>query len=88
MKIEEMFEIIESNYNFVEVRDCYDEKIITTLYLNNKHSIEAFQDAINKAKEKHAKDIEMYGDDWSFISEELDEFDYYILGNCDYFVEY
>ena len=90
MTINEMLEMIENNYDIVELRDSYDGEPVSTLFLNKKHSIGEFQDAIDKAKEKHAKDIYLYGNDWEYIEQELDMFDYELIGFDDarYFVEY
>lgn len=77
-------EEIRNNYRLVSLRDCVDlNKILGMVYLNNKHSIQDFQNAIYNAKTKRAKDIYTYGDDWTYISEELDKnFDYF--NACDY----
>lgn len=90
INIQDLIALIKDNYNVVELRDCYDEEVVNIIMLNKKHSIEDFQDAINKAKEKHQDDIQKYGDDWSWIEEELDDFDYTTFGidDADYWVEY
>lgn len=68
----------DSNYRLVELRDSCDyENVIGAVYLNYKHSIQDFQNAINKAKEKRQDEIYEFGDDWSIISEELGNFDYF-----------
>ena len=75
-------EDIEKEYTLVSLVDCYDrDKVLGAVYLNKKHSIQDFQNAIYKAKEKRADEIYEYGDDWSFISEELDDFDYFEVDN-------
>lgn len=77
-------EEIENNYTLIVLRDSYDkDNILGAVYLNKKHSIQDFQNAIYKAKEKRADEINEYGDDWSFISEELDDFDYFEVDNYD-----
>jgi len=84
-------EEIENNYTLIALRDCYNEDTIYgVIYLNNKHSIQDFQNAINKAKEKRVDEIDEYGDDWSFISEELTDFDYIEVGcyECEDYVEF
>ena len=86
--IQDLMDLIFEKYYLVELRDSCDGERLGLILLNNKHSIGDFQDAIDRAKEKHEQDIEDYGDDWSFISEELNDFDYYEIGNGDYYVEY
>lgn len=84
-------EEIENNYTLIALRDSYDnDNILGVVYLNNKHSIQDFQNAIYKAKEKRADEIYEYGDDWSFISEELTDFDYIEVGcyECEDYVEF
>ena len=94
MKREELvkaLEELESNYTLIALRDSYDDDTtLGMILLNNKHSIQDFQNAINKAKEKRADEIYEYGDDWSFISEELTDFDYIEVGcyECEDYVEY
>ena len=94
MKKEEIikaFEELENNYRLVALRDSYDnDNILGVIYLNNKHSIQDFQNAIYKAKEKRADEIYEYGDDWTYISEELTDFDYIEVGcyECEDYVEY
>lgn len=90
MNINKIFEIIDDNYNIVELRDCWDDKPVSTIFLNKKHSIDDFQDAINKSKEKHEEEISKYGNDWEYIEQELDDFDYMIIDFDDarYYVEY
>lgn len=75
-------EEIEKEYTLVSLVDSYDnDKTLGGIYLNKKHSIDDFQKAIYKAKLKRAEEINAYGDDWSFISEELDDFDYFEIDN-------
>ena len=84
-------EELENNYTLIALRDCYNvDTIYGVVYLNNKHSIQDFQNAINKAKEKRADEIYEYGDDWSFISEELTDFDYIEVScyECEDYVEF
>ena len=94
MKREELvkaLEELESNYTLIALRDSYDnDNVLGVVYLNNKHSIQDFQNAIYKAKEKRADDIYTYGDDWTYISEELTDFDYIEVGcyECEDYVEY
>lgn len=94
MKREELvkaLEELESNYTLIALRDSYDnDNILGVVYLNNKHSIQDFQNAIYKAKEKRADEIYEYGDDWTYISEELTDFDYIEVGcyECEDYVEY
>ena len=77
-------EDIEKEYTLVSLVDCCDrDEVLGAVYLNNKHSLKDFQNAIYKAKEKRADEIYEYGDDWSFISEELDDFDYFEVDNYD-----
>ena len=94
MKREELIkalEEIENNYTLIALKDSYDnDNVLGVVYLNNKHSIQDFQNAIYKAKEKRADEIYEYGDDWSFISEELTDFDYIEVGcyECEDYVEF
>lgn len=90
ISLQDVMALINDNYNIVELRDCYNDEPVSTILLNKKHSIEDFQDAINKAKEKHGDDIQKYGNDWEFIEEELDGFDYMTFGfdDANYWVEY
>lgn len=72
---------LEKNYRLVSLRDSCDyDNVLGAVYLNNKHSLQDFQNAIYKAKKKRADEIYEYGDDWSFISEELTDFDYIEVG--------
>lgn len=94
MKREELvkaLEELENNYTLIALRDSYDnDNVLGVVYLNNKHSIQDFQNAIYKAKEKRADEIYEYGDDWTYISEELTDFDYIEVGcyECEDYVEY
>lgn len=90
MNINEIWNKIDDNYNIIEIRDCYDDDTIFIAFLNKKHSIEEFQGAINKAKIKRQEDIQKYGDDWTWIEEELEDFDYMTVSFDDarYYVEY
>ena len=75
-------------YTIYRLYDSYDMELIGLVALNNKHSIEDFQNAINKAKQKYIDEIIEFGDDWSYIEKELDNFDYYTIDyGCD-FIEY
>ena len=68
----------DSNYRLVVLRDSCDyNNVLGAVYLNYKHSIQDFQNAINKAKEKRQDEIYEFGDDWAIISEELGDFDYF-----------
>lgn len=82
---------LEKNYRLVALRDSCDyDNVLGAVYLNNKHSLQDFQNAIYKAKKKRADEIYEYGDDWSFISEELTDFDYIEVGRyeCEDYVEF
>lgn len=80
MKREEIikaFEELENNYRLVALRDSCDyDNVLGAVYLNNKHSLKDFQNAIYKAKKKRADEIYEFGEDWAIISEELEDFDY------------
>lgn len=77
-------EDIEENYTLVSLVDCWDrDNVLGAIYLNKKHSIQDFQNAIYDAKEKREEDINKYGDDWSYISEELGDFDYFEVDSYD-----
>ena len=70
-------EDIEKEYTLVSLVDCCDrDEVLGAVYLNKKHSIQDFQNAIYKAKEKRADEIYEFGEDWTIISEELGDFDY------------
>ena len=70
-------EYLEDNYRLVGLRDSCDyDNILGIVYLNNKHNIQDFQNAIYKAKEKREDDIYNFGEDWTIISQELGDFDY------------
>ena len=74
-----------NDYRVVELRDSYDDdNILGMILLNNKHSIQDFQNAVNQAKEKRREEIDEYGDDWTYISEELGDYDYIEIGVDDY----
>lgn len=65
-----------NDYRAIYLRDSLDAEIYGVILLNIKEDVEDFQYAITEAKEKHQKEIDIYGDDWHFISQELDDFDY------------
>lgn len=70
-------EILDNDYRLVGLRDSCDyDSILGVVYLNNKHSIQDFQNAIYKAKEKRQEEIYEFGEDWTIISQELGDFDY------------
>jgi hypothetical protein len=77
-----------TKYRIVELRDSWDGKILGAILLNYKDSVADFQNAVYKAKEKRREDIEKYGDDWTYISEELKGFDYIDVDYDDDYVEY
>lgn len=83
-KMDEIFE----DYNLVDIQDWETGKTDRTILLNKKHSIEDFQDAIYKAKDNHEEERLTFGNDWDYISEDLEDFDYYEIGAGDYYVEY
>lgn len=61
-----------NNYRVVFLLDC-DNVIL----LNKKHTIEEFQEEVNRAKEKAKEDIRKYGDDWNYIQMNMSkDFDY------------
>lgn len=59
------------DYRLEEIEN-YNVKLL----LNNKHKLEDFENAIIKAVKNHQEEINEYGDDWCYISQDLDEFDY------------
>lgn len=68
---------LEKNYRLVALRDSCDyDNVLGALYLNKKHSVQDFQNAIYKAKEERADEIYEFGEDWTIIREELGDFDY------------
>lgn len=71
------FDYLEKNYRLIALRDsCNYDNVLGAIYLHNKHSLQDFQNAIYKAKEKRADEIYELGEDWTIISEELGDFDY------------
>lgn len=61
-----------NDYRLVFLLDC-DNVIL----LNKKHTIEEFQEEVNRAKEKAREDIREYGDDWYYIQMNMNkDFDY------------
>lgn len=71
-------------YSLVLLKDCNEFDCLGAVMLNTKkHTIAEFQNAIFDAKEKHAKDIELYGNDWEYIAEELTNYDYFELNYDD-----
>ncbi len=71
---------IEENYRLITLVDSYNnDEVLGTIYLNRKHKVEDFQNAVYQAKEKRADDIYEYGNDWEIISEELGDFDYFVV---------
>lgn len=71
-----------NDYQLLKLCDASDHREEYGFILLNitKHSIKDFQHAIYNAKQKHAEEIEIWGDDWEFIKSELSDFDYYELG--------
>lgn len=61
-----------NDYQLVFLRDTN-----MVILLNTKHTVEEFQEEVNRAKEKAQDDIKKYGDDWYFISQNISkDFDY------------
>lgn len=61
-----------NDYQLVFLRDTN-----MVILLNKKHTVEEFQEEVNRAKEKAQDDILKYGDDWYFISQNISKnFDY------------
>ena len=78
-----MLEINIEDYNLVLLQG-YDEKnIFRAILLHNEEDVEAFQDAINKAKVKYEREISENGNDWEYISRCLSDFDYIDLNVYD-----
>lgn len=74
-------EEIERHYTLITLRDSYNnDNVLGAVLLNNKHSIQDFQNAIYKAKDKHSDEIYEYGNDWEYISQDLEDFDYIEVG--------
>lgn len=74
-------EEIERHYTLITLRDSYNnDNILGAVLLNNKHNIQDFQNAIYKAKDKHSDEIYEYGNDWEYISQDLEDFDYIEVG--------
>lgn len=67
------------DYRIIRQCDCNSGEIYGIIFLNRKHTVKEFQDAIYEAKDKHYEDIQEYGDDWTWIEKEIaDKFDYFI----------
>lgn len=70
----------DSNYRLVELRDWCDEKVDKYIMLNYRHSVKDFQNEINRVREEKSEEINKYGDDWTIISQNINEnFDWYEL---------
>lgn len=68
------------NYRIIGLKDCSTDEINTLIALNKKHTVEEFQNEINRVKNKFEEEILEYGDDWAIISENIsDEFDWFEL---------
>lgn len=76
-------------YRAVEIKDCYDNtNILAVICLNYKHSVKDFQKELYRAREQVREEIEKYGDDWSYISQVIDEkFDWYEITFDNEYVE-
>lgn len=62
------------NYVAYTLKDCNNyESNLGAILLNKKHKVEEFQEEINRVKEKFEDEISQYGDDWSIITENIDE---------------
>lgn len=71
-------------YSLVLLKDCNEFDCLGAVMLNTqKHTIGEFQGAIDDAREKHYEDIQLWGNDWEFIKEELTNFDYIELNYND-----
>ncbi len=69
------------NYKVILKKDCYSDTTYGIILLNKKHTVEEFQEEINKAKEQAQNEINKYGDDWYFITKYISkDFDYIELG--------
>ena len=66
------------NDRLVNVRDSSEKVFYGAFLLNNKHSINDFQNAIYEARNKHEEEIEENGDDWVYIFGDklFENFDY------------
>ena len=75
------------NYNLILVRDVenfngygtQEDDILRVILLNNKHSIEDFNKAIQHARMLEQENIEENGNDWEYILLHLDDFDFFEL---------
>lgn len=68
-----------SIYKIYTLNDCNDSNVMYgAIALNNKHTVRDFQNEINRVKEQFEDDIAQYGDDWSIISQNINEsFDWF-----------
>ena len=77
------------NYIIIGLKDYSTDKINTIIALNKKHTVEEFQNEINRVKNKFEKEILEYGDDWAIISENISKkFDWFELGGVNFYVEF
>lgn len=66
------------DYKIIEKKDCNTGENYGLIFLNKKHTIEEFQNAIYKAKTKCYDLIQENGDDWFYIQQEIgNKFDYF-----------
>lgn len=66
--------------NLINIADYFAVPLLdcdTVLLLNKKHTVQEFQEEVNKAKEKAKEDIAKYGDAWEYIQMNMSkDFDY------------
>lgn len=71
------------NYRAILVRDIGDyDTIYEVILLNYKHTVEEFQNEINRIRNEHKEEIQLYGNDWEIIKANLDnKFDWVELNS-------
>lgn len=79
------------DYKIIEKRDCNTGEVLGLIALNKKHTIEEFQKEIYRAKKEASEEIEMFGDDWYYITAHMKKnFDFIELDYDEYndYIEY
>lgn len=71
------------NYRAVLLTDSGDyDEIYEIILLSYEHTVEEFQNEIDRIKEEHKEEIQLNGDDWKIIKQNLgDKFDWQELNS-------
>ena len=66
------------DYKVIVKKDCNDSDLIYGfILLNKKHTVEEFQKEIYRAKKEAREEIDMFGDDWYYITAHINkDFDF------------